>query len=521
MVALAPLDISVIVAYLVLLIGIGVFVSYRRRGEEDQFLAGRSFGWFNVGLSIYGTNVSPSFMIASASAAYATGMATANFEWLAWVTMMLLAMVFAPHYLNSRIGTMPEFIRQRFGTASANYLSCYALFSTVVLWLGGTTYAGGLLLSQLLGWPLWLSLAALLAVATFLTVAGGLAVIIVTDTFQSILMLAGIGTLTAFGLHAVGGVGALIEKIPAEHWSLIRPASDPDYPWHAMFLGCIVTGTWFWCTDQTIVQRVLGARDLRQGQLGVQFAAYLKVITPVIFMTPGLICFALYPDLEDSDEAFMTMVNNHLPVGMLGLVVAVLVAALISTVDSALNSFSTIFTLDVYKRWFVPNATEHHLKHVGRFVTLCIALAAFFIALSLDSVGKNLFELLQGIIAYFSPPMAAVFLIGVLWKRATSKAALITLVVGSVVSVGIGVLAMNDLPRPDFWPHFMLMAFLLFAALCALMIVVSFCTRHSAEEGVLPSLRETYAQDTDTPKTIWLGWAILAIIMLTIYGVLR
>ena len=227
---LHALDFGVIGLYLLLLVSIGVFVSYRRRGEDDQFLAGRSFGWFNVGLSIFGTNISPSFLIASASAAYATGMVTANFEWLAWPFLLLLAMVFAPHYLNTRISTMPQFIRRRFGPRAAEFLSWYALLSTVVLWLGGALYAGGLLLSQIMAWPLWVCVTALMAVAVFLTVAGGLAVVMVTDSFQSILMILGAGALTLVGFSHIGGLDRLLDAVPPERWALLRPASDPAYP---------------------------------------------------------------------------------------------------------------------------------------------------------------------------------------------------------------------------------------------------------------------------------------------------
>jgi len=514
---LSYLDAVVLAAYVLLLVGIGVLVSYRRRKEEDQFLAGRSFGWFNVGLSIFGTNISPSFLIASASAAYATGMVTANFEWLAWLFLLLLAMLFAPYYLHLSVGTMPQFVRSRFGTGPAEFVSWYALLSTVVLWLGGTSYAGGKLLSQILDWPLWCSVVALVGVATFLTVAGGLAVVIVTDTFQSILMLLGAASLTLIGLHATGGIGVLLESVPAERWALFRPASDPDYPWHAILLGYPVLGIWFWCTDQTIVQRVLGARDLRQGQLGAQFAAFLKILTPLVFTLPGFMCFVLHPGLDDPDKAFMTMVVNYLPSGMIGLIVAVLIAALVSTVDSGLNSFSTIFTLDVYLRKWKPGASPRHLKTVGRIATVAIAFVAVGIALSMQTVGKNLFDLLQGIIAYFAPPMAAVFLVGVLWKRATAAAALVTLCGGSFVCLGIGVMDFRKFPHEGFWPHFLLMSFMLFAGLCAVMVVVSLLTRNASGETELPRLRETYREQEGRPGRIWAGWLVLAAVMAGLY----
>ncbi len=510
------LDYGVIGLYILVLACIGVYVSYRRRNEEDQFLAGRSFGWFNVGLSIFGTNISPSFLIASASAAYATGMVTANFEWLAWPFLLLLAMVFAPHYLNTKVSTMPQFIRRRFGDRAAEFLSWYALLSTVVLWLGGALYAGGLLLSQIMAWPLWVSVVALMAMATFLTVAGGLAVVMVTDSFQSILMILGASALTIIGFHHVGGLDNLLEAVPVDRWSLFRPTGDPDYPWHAIVLGYPILGVWFWCTDQTVVQRVLGARDLTQGQRGALFTGFLKICTPFIFTLPGFFCFVLHPGLEDPDQAFMTMVANYMPAGAVGMMVAVLIAALISTIDSGLNSFSTIFTLDIYQRKLRPDASPHHLKLVGRVVTVGIGLLGIGIALSMQTVGKNLFDLLQSIIAYFAPHMAAVFLIGVLWRRATATAALATLIVGSTVSLGIGVMDFTKFPREGFWPHFLLMSFYLFVGISLFMVILSLLTRNSSHEEALPSRREA-SRCGGARASVWFGWALLGSLMLIIY----
>ncbi|MBN1491534.1 MAG: sodium/solute symporter, partial [Phycisphaerae bacterium] len=445
------------------------------------------------------------------------GMVTANFEWLAWPFLMLLAMVFAPHYLNMRISTMPEFVRRRFGPHAAEFLSWYALLATVVSWLGATLYVGSLLLSQIMGWPLWVSAVALMSVATFLTVAGGLAVVIVTDSFQSILMIAGAAIMAAIGFSHVGGLDRLLEAVPADRWALLRPTNDPDFPWHAMLLGYPVIGIWFWCTDQTIVQRVLGARNLTQGQRGALFTGFLKIVTPFIFILPGIFCFVLHPNLADPNTAFMTMVSNYLPAGMVGLIVAVLIAALVSTIDSGLNSFSTIFTLDIYVRRFRPDASPRHIKTVGRLVTIVTAAVAIGLALALTRSQRDLFSLLQSIIGYFAPPMAAVFLIGVLWRRATSTAALSTLVIGSAASLTIGFMDIFHYPSKGYWPHFLLMAFYLFAGMCAFMIVVSLLTRHAACEEALPTPAEAYRVSGTRTRGVWLGWAVLGAIMLGLY----
>jgi len=514
--AIQPLDVVVIIVYIISLVSFGFWISFRRKESSDLFLAGRNLTWPNIGFSILGTNVSPSMMLASASVAYTSGIVAANFDWLAWMFLMLLAMVFVPHYLNTKISTMPEFMELRFDKKCRSFLSIYALFTTVILWLGGALYAGGLLLSQITGWPLWVSLASLMIVATSFTITGGLAAVVYTDTFQTILMFTASAIMTVIAFFKVGSISNLVNSVPADYWQLLRPAGDDAFPWPAMLLGYPVLGIWFWCTDQTIVQRVLGARNVREGQVAAVFTGFLKILPPFIFILPGIMCYILFPNLDNPDEAYMTMVTQLLPVGMLGLIVAVLIAALISTIDSALNSFSTIFTLDIYCTKFRPQADTKEIRRVGRIMTLSIAILSIFIALSMESVGKDLFNLLQGIIAFFAPPMASVFLIGVLWRKATSKAALATLTIGSAISLAVGACQLKSWPSAEFWPHYLLLSFYLFVGLSIFMIVISLFTQKGAIPSALPTLRETY-RTIENSRTMWILWGVLAVLMIAIY----
>ncbi len=513
---LVLLDYGVIAVYLIILLTIGFWISFNRRHSEDLFLAGRNLTWPNIGLSIFGTNISPSMMLAACSVAYTSGMVAANFEWLAWFFLLLLAMVFIPLYLKTQISTMPQFMERRFSSASRVFLSYYTLLSTIVLWLGGTLYAGGLLLQQISGWPLWLCLTLLMAVAASFTIAGGLAAVVATDSFQSILMIVASTILTFIGLIKVGSINTLIHSVPDSFWHLFRPANDDVFPWPAIVLGYPVLGVWFWCTDQTIVQRVLGSRDIQQGQQGAVFAGYLKILTPLIFFLPGIICAVLFPDLADPDKAYMTMVSHLMPAGMVGLIVAVLIAALISTLDSALNSFSTVFTLDIYVKKFRSSASSKEIRWVGRLMTLFIAILAIFIALSMKTVGRDLFNLLQGIIAFFAPPMAAVFLLGVFWKRATSLSALLTLIVGSVISLSTGVCQLYEWPYSGFWPHYLFLSFFLFVILTLFMIMISLLSLKTDVSRPLPGLKEAY-EGIRNAKTTWLFWGGLAVIMSVLY----
>ena len=540
---LQTIDFVIIVAYVVALVSIGMWVSFRRRGAEDLFLGGRSQPWGVVGLSIFGTNINPSFLISSCSVAYVSGFAAANFEWLAWWLMMLLAMLFVPYYMQARVSTMPEFIRRRFGSGAHAFLSYYAMFTTIVSWLGLVLYTGGLLFSQIMGWPLWLSLVVLMAIATSFTIIGGLAAVMITDAFQTVLIIAGAAVLTIIGLVKVGGVSGLIQQAPESYWILLRSGPHAEYPWHAMLLGYPVAGIWFWCADQTIVQRVLGAKDLRHGQLGVVLAAFMKILPPFLFLLPGILCFILHPGLADPDEAFATMIVNHLPTGMVGLMVAVLIAALISTIDSGLNSFSTVFTLDIYKRSIRPGASPTEVKFVGRLATLLAAVLAVGVALTMANFDRGLFDMIQSVIGFIAPPVSAVFLLGVLWRRATSTAAIATLICGSIVSISIGFCHLNGFAGAELsqwvgahvssglgdwlsmqigglvWDHFLLVSFYLFAGICTFMVVVSLATSNSPNEEKLPSLKEAYAAQQSSSAFIWKLWLLLALCMAVIYWV--
>ncbi len=522
-----PGDGLVFFGYIVALLVIGGYASYRQRKSEDLFLGGRSMGWANVGLSIFGTNIGPTFLVATFGAGYTSGMVNANYEWMAWVFLLLLGMAFVPFYLHTKISTMPEFLQKRFGSGCYTFYSFYSLFGTVVLWIGGTLFAGGDILAQLLGWDLMTSVWVLAAIATSFTVAGGLVAVMITDSFQSILMIVGAAALAVLAAVHIDSFDALknlvVRDVPADStWKLFHRGGAT--PWYAFVLGYPVLSFWFWCSDQTIVQRVLGARDLKQGQAGTLFCGFLKILPPFIFLIPGILCAVLHPGIADDKDVFLFMVNRYLPVGLVGLMVAVLVAAVVSTLDSGLNSFSTVFTLDIYRRWMAPTASEHRIKIVGRVVTGAAALMAVGIAYYLNTVESNLFNLFQSIISYLAPPISAVFVLGIFWRRSTAKAALVTLVLGSVVSVAVGVCDIKDVfareidgRMVDIWPHFLLLSFYLFSALAALMVVLSLCTQHNPSEAVLPSFKQAYRQNPGLGRKALFGWGILGAVMVGLY----
>lgn len=514
---LQPLDLLVIGAYLLALIGINWRNRSRSPASNDLFLAGRSLTWPKIGLSIFGTDISPSSLIAGASIGYTTGIVAGNFDWLAWIFLLLLGMVFVPHYLSTRISTMPEFLKRRFGASCYTFLSWFNLVTIIVIFLGGTFFAGGVLLRQLIGWPLWASVLVLAALATSFTALGGLAAVVRTEAFQSVFIIVSSAILTAIALHRVGSVEGVIEGVPARFWHLFRPADDPVYPWPAVLLGYPVMGVWYWCTDQTIVQRVLAAKNVREGQLGTLLAASLKILMPLIFVLPGILCAILYPSLPSSDQAYLTMVTNLLPTGLVGMIVATLLASLIGVSASGLNSFSTVFTLDIYATKIRPLATNAELQRVGRLMTVVAAGLAMGVAFLMEGLGKNLFDTLQSVVAFFAPPISTVFLLGVLWKRATPTAAILTLTGGSVLSLTLGLLQLKGYPQPDFWPHYMLLSFYLFAGLMAFMVVVSLLTRPRPDLE-LPTLLDTYRRQRHSrSRLVWSLWVAMAVLMGTVY----
>ena len=517
--SLVLVDYVVIALYALLLLGIGFFASYRQRKSEDLFLGGRSLSWPNVGLSIFGTNIGPTFLIATCGAGYTTGTVTANFEWMAALFLFLLGIVFVPYYMNTRISTIPEFMLNRYGRRCYGFMSWYALLSTVVLWLGGTLFAGGALLAQIMHWPLLTSVLVLAVIATSFTMAGGLVAVVVTDSFQSILMIVGAGILSYIGFREVGGLDAVRDiqvsgVAPGLTWKLFHPAGAAN-PWYAFVLGYPVLGLWFWCTDQTIVQRVLGAKDLKQGQYGTLFAGFLKILPPFIFLLPGIFAAVLIPGIEDDKAVFAGMVTTYLPAGMVGLIVAVLIAAVISTLDSGLNSFSTIFTLDIYRKHIRPDANEHQLKQVGRLVTAFAGLLSVAMAMLLaQAKGTNLFNLFQSIIGFLAPPVAAVFLVGILWKRATGIAAFATLATGTAGCLVIGVLNIVGIGT---WPHFLMLSFYMFVGVTLFMLVASLLTNHSDDEVPLDTLAATLRKGNGMHQAGWAAWGLLGVAMVALY----
>jgi SSS family solute:Na+ symporter len=514
---LRPIDFIIVAGYLLVLMAIGFWVSFIKKKDENEnlFLAGRSLGWFSIGLNMWGTNVGPSMLIASASIGYTSGMVAGNFAWYAFVFIMLLAFVFAPRYLSANVQTLPEFMGKRFGESTRRILAWYTLITILISWLSLTLFAGGIFMSQILNLPLWASVLLLVAVSAFFAMAGGLKAIAYTNVFQMLLLIGVSFALAVVSVIKAGGPAALYHGTPANYWNLLRPLNDADYPWLAIVLGYPIMGVWFWCTDQSMVQSVLGAKSLKSGQLGANFIGWLKILDVALFIIPGIACFVLFPHLKNPDEAYMTLVTRLFPVGMIGLVMSVLLAALISTIDSALNSLSTVFTVDIYVKKYKPQATPKEVIRIGRIVTFFGAVLAIVMTLGINSIkGLKLFDVFQAVLGFIAPPMSVVFLFGVLWKKTTTRAANITLSLGTAISLGIGILYLFVFPQAKYhcWPHFLQLSFYIFVLLAAIAFLVTILDKNAKDNNLLEKIEVPRPH----PK-VWIAWLALVIFMIIMY----
>jgi SSS family solute:Na+ symporter len=428
----SALDLIIIVAYFAAVFAVGIYFARRRKTDAaGYFLAGRNVGWFAIGASLFATNISSEHFVGLAGSGAAGGLAVGHFEWLACLIVLLLGWVFAPFYLRSQVFTMPEFLERRYDSKSRWYLTGVSIVAYVLTKVSVTLFAGALLLHELLGWDVYTSAVALVVTTGIYTVIGGLTAVIYTELLQAIILVLGALTLTLLGLNEIGGWGELVAKTPPEFWSMFKAMDHPDFPWTGIVFGAPILGIWYWCTDQYIVQRVLSARGIEQARSGAIFAGYLKILPVFILVLPGMIAYVLYPDAQ-GNSAYPTLVSRLLPAGLKGIVVASLLAALMSSLASCFNSSSTLFTFDVYKK-LKPDADDKTLVRVGRIATAVVVGLGILWVPFINVVSSQLYVYLQSVQAYISPPIAAVFLFGLLWARANSQGSLAALLTGLVL----------------------------------------------------------------------------------------
>jgi solute:Na+ symporter, SSS family len=532
MTQLPVVDILVIAAYFVILSGIAYWAARREKTlSSDYFLAGRDVGWLAVGASLFASNIGSEHLVGLAGTGAASGLAVGHFEWLASFILLLLGWLFVPFYLRSGVYTMPEFLERRYNPASRAYFTWVSIVGYVLTKISVTLFAGGVVMRAVTGLDFWTSAAILIVITGLYTLLGGLRAVIYTEVMQAIVLIAGSVTLTVVGLAAVGGWSGLEARVPPDFFSMWKPSSHKDFPWTGIVFGAPILGIWYWCTDQHIVQRVLAARNIKEARRGTIFAGFLKILPVFIFVLPGIIAAALYQDVRSAggaDAAYPILVTRLLPAGVKGLVLAGMLAALMSSLASAFNSCSTLLTWDVYRKWR-PDATEARLVAVGRVTTVILVILGLAWIPFMKYVSPQLYIYLQSIQAYIAPPIAACFLLGILSPRLNGKGALAALWTGFVIGMTRLILELSkgSLPSGTIWSwiagiNFLHFAALLFLLCSAILVGVSLLSPAPAPERVadLTLQTATTVLDTqDTPKERRLTIALSLLLAATI-GVL-
>ncbi len=518
-----------VILYLIVIAGISVW-SIRKTKEttSDYFLANRNLGWWVIGASILASNVGSEHIVGLAGSAAKSGTVLGHYELHSYI-VLILGWVFVPFYLRSSVYTMPEFLEKRFNPQSRRLLSVIQLFSYVIAKASVTIFAGALVFQQFLGVDFWTGAILLVIITGVYTVLGGLHAVMYTEAVQAIVLLLGSAVLLVFGLKEVGGWNALMNSVPAEKLNMFRPMSDPEYPWLGILIASPIVGVWYWCTDQHIVQRCLAARNEKEARRGTIFAAFLKLLPFFIFLIPGLIAFALHQQgklqLSDTNAAFPEMVKQIMPIGLRGLLAGGLLAALMSSLASVYNACSTLYTIDIYKKQH-PEASEKQLVKVGRIATAIIVLLGMaWIPLMKELSDSSLYDYLQNVQSYLAPPIAAVFLFGVFFKRLNAKGAYAAMVAG--FSVGLLKLTLQlfkkKLPEGSIFYEFATINFLyfciyLFIFSIGIMVTVSLLTPKPPEAQIQGlTFATTVAKDKAASRASWNKWdVILSLIVVAI-----
>lgn len=547
-------DISVIIIYFLVVIAVGIWSTFRtNRGTVGgYFLAGRTMVWWPVGTSLFASNIGSGHFVGLAGTAAASGIAVGGFEWNALFIVLLLGWVFVPVYLTAGVITMPQYLKKRFGGSRISlYLSIISLFLYIFTKISVDMFSGAVFIQQALGWNIYVAVIALLCITALYTVTGGLAALMYTDTVQTFVIIAGAFVLMGFSFYEVGGYSALLEKynssLPSQTLSLnpneynisqhcympredafhlLRDPTTGDLPWPGVIFGIAIIGSWYWCTDQVIVQRCLAARSLTHVKAGCILCGYLKLLPMFLMVFPGMISRVLYPDdvgcveksvcnkvcgteVGCSNIAYPKLVVSVMPTGLRGLMLAVMLAALMSSLASIFNSSSTLFTMDIWTR-IRPQARDKELMVVGRVWILCIVgISICWIPVVQAAQSGQLFDYIQSVTSYLAPPIAAVFFLAIFVKRVNESGAFWGLMGGLVMGLcrmvpefvfGSGsCLKPSNCPKVICGVHYLYFAILLFFCTAILVLFVSYNTppikdkhlhrlvftlRHSTEERI-------------------------------------
>lgn len=491
---LQAIDIWVVGGYALAMVIIGLVTAGKSHGAEDYFLAGRSMTWAIIGFSLFASNISSTTLVGLAGDAYSTGISVYNYEWMAGIILAFYAIFILPQVLRSQVFTMPEYLEKRFDRRARMLFAVLTLFLNIVVDTAASLYAGSLIVQMIFpDLAVWQIITALALVAGAYTILGGLSAVMITDTIQAILLLIGSVVITIFAFQKIGGDwSAVTAAVPDHKLSLIRPIGDPGVPWLGLVVGVPLLGFYFWCTNQFMAQRLLSAKNTDHARWGSLFAGLLKLPVLFIMVLPGTMAILIYPDLERPDLVFPTLMFDLLPAGLLGLVLAGFMAALMSQIDSTLNSASTLVTMD-FIRPYRPDLSSEALMKIGRVVTFGFMLAAVLWAPQIAKF-DSLFKYLQQVLSYTVGPIVALFIFGTFWSRANAQGAFWCLILGfaagAVFFVLNAVWGMLDV-------HFLYVGPILFVLSSGVLVIASLITPAPDPGRVAPFLwtRKLYAED--------------------------
>jgi SSS family solute:Na+ symporter len=488
-------DLSIIIGYIITILCVGI-LSTRKQAVTGQvfFLAGRSLPWGIVGAALFASNISTIHLVGLTASGYNEGLVWGNFEWMAGFTLILLSLVFAPFYFRSKISTLPEFLERRYSPASRSFLAFMAIVAALFIHIGMSIYAGAAVFQQFFGISVVTSILIVSIVVSIYTVLGGLKAVVITETVNTVFLLIGACIITAYAFLALPqhGIHTLAQFAAAtrpDQLHMLQTHSPVGLNWYAVFLGYPILGVWYWCTDQTIVQRVLGAQSERDAQIGPLFAGFLKILPVFFLVLPGVIAFVLFKDQIGtfSNQTLPVLINQLLPIGLKGLISAAVLAALLSAVSAALNSSGTLVAVDIVKRLW-PQTSDKMQVLVGRISSVMVMLLAILWSTQ-GGRYSSIFEAINVIAADLAPPITTVFVFGVFWRRGTKEASISTLTFGFLLGALCFVLDLPVFGREKIISHtvgipFLMQAWWVFCLCSVLFIVVSLLTPAPSDEQV-------------------------------------
>ena len=482
----STLDYTVFIGYIFLMMGFGLWIANREKAEtaKDYFLASKSLPWWAVGGSLIASNISAEQFIGMSGSGYVVGLAIASYELMAAATLVIVAKFFLPIFLIFCIYTMPQFLEERFDNRVRTGLAIFWVLLFVFVNITSVLYLGGLALKTIMGIPLMYSVVGLAIFAATFSIFGGLKAVVWTDVAQVVVLvfgglLASVLVLQAVGGSFMGGMTTLLEKAP-EKFDMILDRANAEYinlpGISVLIVGMWIANIYYWGTNQYIIQRALAAKTLKEAQTGTVFAAFLKILLPLIIVIPGIAAFVLGAYIQKADEAYPWVLNNYVTVGFKGLAFAALIAAIGSSLSSMVNSTSTIFTMDIYKNLFNKGASEKQMVRIGQIAAGLSLVTGVIVAPLLGNLDQA-FQYIQEYTGFISPGVVAVFLFGLFWKRTSTNAALLVVIMAVALSLGINVIVTDV--------QFMDRMGLCFLILSAIIIVVSLLENKEADKKAI------------------------------------